>query len=254
MSFWNLERALQACPNPARPNQGVVRAVQQLCCISTDEEIASSVVAEASSIVATALSVSLPLVSLKAVIQACIEQPSQLQEGVLVALAAHALPRLDKEDLVVVAADAESVDRTLNAPILGAVVRELRRDGSKKLQSGLTCEEAADEIVKEISDGPWDAALTEAIISSGGFLSSASEDGIIERLVDSVYQHENINLAVKVAENTSLTAGVWWAFVGQLVKRYRSADKTADLLSFVTKSKYVVIRQLRALRSTSALP
>ncbi|KAF4647872.1 hypothetical protein FOZ61_003529, partial [Perkinsus olseni] len=120
--------------------------------------------------------------------------------------------------------------------------------------SGLTCGEAADEIVKEISDGPWDAALTEAIISSGGFLSSASEDGIIERLVDSVYQHENINLAVKVAENTSLTAGVWWAFVGQLVKRYRSADKTADLLSFVTKSKAVVIRQLRALRRSAALP
>ncbi|KAF4679014.1 hypothetical protein FOZ60_015777 [Perkinsus olseni] len=214
MSFWNLERALQACPNPARPNQGVVRAVQQLRCISTDEEIASSVVAEASSIVATALSVSLPLVSLKAVIQACIEQPSQLQEGVLVALAAHALPRLDKEDLVVVAADAELVDRTLNAPILGAVARELRRDGSKKLHSGLTCEEAAAEIIKEISDGPWDADLTEAIINSGSFLSSAR----------------------------------------QLVERYRSADKTRDLLSFVTKSKAVVIRQLRALRSTSALP
>ncbi|KAF4684488.1 hypothetical protein FOZ63_003731 [Perkinsus olseni] len=51
-----------------------------------------------------------------------------------------------------------------------------------------------------------------------------------------------------------MTTRVWWAFVGQLVERYRSADKTADLLSFVTKSKAVVIRQLRALRSTSALP
>ncbi|KAF4680268.1 hypothetical protein FOZ60_013777 [Perkinsus olseni] len=254
MSFWNLERALQACPNPARPNQGVARAVQQLRCISTDEEIASSVVAEASSRIATALSASLPLASLKAVIQACIEQPSQLQEGVLVALAAHALPRLDKEDLVVVAADAETVDRTLNAPILGATVRELRRDGSKKLQSGLTCGEAAAEIVKEISDGPWDADLTEAVISSGGFLSSASEDAIIEKLVYSVYEHESVDLAVKVAENTALTTRVWWAFVGQLVEKYWSSNRTADLLSSVTKSKSVVIRQLRALRSTSALP
>ncbi|KAF4758369.1 hypothetical protein FOZ63_023058 [Perkinsus olseni] len=246
MSFWNLERALQACPNPARPNQGVVRAVQQLRCISTNEEFASSVVAEAFSRIATALSASLPLVSLKTVIQACIERPSKLQDGVLVALATHALPRLDKEDLVVVAADAEMVDRTLNAPILGAVVRELRRDGSKKLQSGLTCEEAAAEIVKEISNGPWDADLTKAIINSGGFLSSASEDGIIEKLVDSVYQHESIDLAVKVAENTALTTRIWWAFVERLVERYRSADKTTDLLSFVTKSKAVVIRQPRA--------
>ncbi|KAF4717926.1 hypothetical protein FOZ62_029232 [Perkinsus olseni] len=254
MSFWNLERALQACPNPARPNQGVVRALQQLRCIFTDEEIASSVVAEASSRIATALSASLPLASLKAVIQACIEQPSQLQEGVLVALAAHALPRLDKEDLVVVAADAETVDRTLNAPVLGAAVRELRRDGSKKLQFGLTCGEAAAEIVKEISDGPWDADLTEAVISSGGFLSSASEDGIIEKLVHSVYQHKSIDLAVKVAENTALTTRVWWAFVGQLVEKYWSSNRTADLLSFVTKSKAVVFRQLRALRSSAALP
>ncbi|KAF4746413.1 hypothetical protein FOZ62_007688, partial [Perkinsus olseni] len=127
--------------------------------------------------------------------------------------------------------------------ILGAAVKELRRDGSKKLQSGLTCEEAAAEIVKDISDGPWDADLTEAIINSGGFLSSAS-----------VYQHENIDLAVKVAENTALTTRVSWAFVGELVERYRSGDKTADLLSFVTKSKAVVIRQLRALRSSAALP
>ncbi|KAF4659308.1 hypothetical protein FOL46_006633 [Perkinsus olseni] len=146
------------------------------------------------------------------------------------------------------------VDRTLNAPILGAAVRELRRDGSEKLQSGLSCEEAAAEIVKEISDGPWDADLTEATINNGGFLSSASEDGIIEKLVDSVYQHESINLAVRVAENAALTTRIWWAFVGELVERYRSADKTTDLLSFVTKSKAVVIRELRALRSSAALP
>ncbi|KAF4655843.1 hypothetical protein FOZ61_007342 [Perkinsus olseni] len=239
MSFWNLERAFQACLNPARPNQrcrggSLFENRDRVECFLAAGELEAF--------------------KLKAVIQVCIERLSKLQDGVLVALATHALPRLDKEDLVVVAADAEMVDRTLNAPILGAAVRELRRDGSEKLQSGLSCEEAAAEIVKEISDGPWDADLTEATINNGGFLSSASEDGIIEKLVDSVYQHESINLAVRVAENAALTTRIWWAFVGELVERYRSADKTTDLLSFVTKSKAVVIRELRALRSSAALP
>ncbi|KAF4677317.1 hypothetical protein FOL47_002245 [Perkinsus chesapeaki] len=252
MSFWNLERALQSCSNPSRPSQAVIRAVQQLRCIASDDEIASSVLSEGAPSTVTALAVTLPQASLLSVILKCVENPSELDEGVMVAIVKHGLPRLNKDDLVLVAAEADAVDRMKNAPILGVVVRELRADSTAVLQSGLTCGEAAATIVHEISGGPWDADLAEAIIHSGGLLSTGSEE-IIGKLVDSIFELESFALAIKVMENSALPTTSRWAFVQQLIQKYRSAERTTELCAFVNKARPVMLRHMKALRGSSSI-